>query len=149
VRLKGADRIRRIDYLPAEQLMTLVRGARAMLFPALCEGFGLPALEAMALGVPVLAGAAGALPELVGEAGLLVDPYDGEALKVAIQQLDRDSALRAQLGSAGLRRAATFSMEAYRARLAAVHRTVLDIPLAQHRGRRPVALSHAQSGAAS
>jgi len=78
--LKGAECIRRIDYLPRDHLMTLVRGARAVLFPALGEGFGLPLLEAMILGTPVIAASAGALPEVSGEAALLIDPYDIDAM---------------------------------------------------------------------
>jgi glycosyltransferase involved in cell wall biosynthesis len=146
-RLKGAERIRRIDYLPVGQLMTLVRGARAVLFPALSEGFGLPVLEAMALGAPVLAGAAGASPEVTGDAAVLVDPYDVEALTTAVRRLDEDPALRASLGARGAKRAAVFSMEAYQGRLEAVHRKVLDVPVPE-RGRRPAVLSHAQPGAA-
>ncbi len=124
-RLAGAARIRLIDYLPTAQLMTLVRGAKAVLFPSLYEGFGLPALEAMALGVPVIASTGGALPEVVGEAGLLVDPYDVDAMAVALRRLDADAGLRARLAAAGLARAGAFSMAAYQARLAALHERVL------------------------
>jgi len=126
VRLSGAERIRLIDYLPTAQLMTLVRGAKAVLFPSLYEGFGLPALEAMALGVPVLASTGGALPEVVGEAGLLVDPYDSEAMAHALRRLDADDALRARLAQAGRIRAEAFSMQAYQDRLAALHERVLS-----------------------
>ncbi len=133
VRLRGAERIRRIDYLPSDQLMTLVRGAKAVLFPALCEGFGLPVVEAMSLGAPVLAAASGALPEITGGAALLVDPYDVEALTAAIQRLDQESALRAELGAAGARRAEHFSMAAYQARLADLHRAVLAAPASRRK----------------
>lgn len=124
-RLAGTDRIRRIDYLPARHLRTLVRGARAVLFPSLYEGFGLPALEAMTLGAPVLAGDAAALPEIVGEAGLLVDPYDVTALTGALRRLDGDAALRARLVEAGRARAARFSLDAYQQRLGALHDRLL------------------------
>jgi len=147
VRLSGAERIRRIDYLPRDALMTLVRGARAVLFPALGEGFGLPVLEAMALGTPVLAGAAGALPELTGEAALLVDPYDVDAIAAAMTRLDRDPALRTRLAAAGLRQAALFDAATYQNRLRAVHRAVLERPVVR---RDPSALFRplAQPGAA-
>jgi glycosyltransferase involved in cell wall biosynthesis len=127
-RLAGAARIRLIDYLPTAQLMTLARGARAVLFPSLYEGFGLPALEAMALGVPVMASTGGALPEVVGEAGLLADPYDVDAMAQALRRLDADAELRARLAAAGLARAGAFSMAAYQGRLAALHERVLAIP---------------------
>lgn len=125
-RLSGAERIRRIDYLPAGHLQTLVRGARAVLFPSLYEGFGLPVLEAMTLGAPVMAGNTAAIPEVVGEAGRLVDPYDVGAMSRALQELDGDAALRSRLSAAGRERAALFSLDAYQARLAALHTRLLD-----------------------
>lgn len=124
-RLKGAERIRRMDYLPSEHLETLVRGARAVLFPSLYEGFGLPALEAMTLGAPVMAGAAGALPEIVGDAACLVDPHDVGAMAQALRRLDTDESLRARLAAAGPERAAAFSMTAYQGRLDALHGRLL------------------------
>jgi glycosyltransferase involved in cell wall biosynthesis len=125
-RLPGAERIRRIDYLPTGHLQTLVRGARAVLFPSLYEGFGLPALEAMALGAPVMASNAAAIPEVVGEAGRLVDPYDVGAMTRALRALDGDAALRSRLAVAGRERAALFSLSAYQDRLAALHARLLD-----------------------
>ena len=61
-------------YVDDTDLPALITGARAFLLPSLYEGFGLPALEAMACGTPVLASAVSSLPEVVGDAGLLVDP---------------------------------------------------------------------------
>lgn len=136
-RLPGAERIRRIDYLPAAHLQTLVRGARAVLFPSLYEGFGLPALEAMALGTPLMAGAAAAIPEVVGEAARLVDPYDVDAMTRALRELDGDAALRSRLAAAGPERAAVFSMAAYQDRLAALHARLLDAGGPSSR-RRPI-----------
>jgi glycosyltransferase involved in cell wall biosynthesis len=125
-RLAGAERIRRIDYLPSGHLQTLVRGARAVLFPSLYEGFGLPALEAMALGAPLMASNVAAIPEVVGEAGRLVDPYDVGAMTRALKALDGDAALRSRLAAAGRERAALFSLDAYQGRLAALHARLLD-----------------------
>lgn len=125
-RLAGAERIRRIDYLPANHLQTLVRGARAMVFPSLYEGFGLPALEAMALGAPVMASNTAALPEVVGEAGYLIDPYDVAAMTQALRRLDGDQALRSRLSAAGPERAKAFSMTAYQHRLATLHARLID-----------------------
>lgn len=125
-RLRDEGRIRLLEYLPSAQLAALVRGAKAVLFPSLYEGFGLPALEALAQGAPVLASTAGSLPEVVGDAAVLVDPYDLEGMIAALRRLDADADLRAALSAAGPRRAERFSMSAYQTRLEALHRRVLD-----------------------
>ena len=72
----GAKRVIQLDYLPRRLLMKLVASARAVLFPSLYEGFGLPVLEAMLLGAPVVTSTMGSLPEVAGDAALLADPYD-------------------------------------------------------------------------
>jgi glycosyltransferase involved in cell wall biosynthesis len=123
--LGGSQRIRRIDYLPRALLGDLVRGARAVLFPSLYEGFGLPVAEAMGCGVPVMAGRAGSLPELVGDAALLVDPYDVGAMAAALRQLDTDDALRAKLARLGPIRAARFSMANFQQAIKDVYQAVL------------------------
>ncbi|WP_270938046.1 glycosyltransferase family 4 protein [Falsiroseomonas oryzae] len=111
------DRIMLIDYVPFRLLMGLVRGARALLFPSLYEGFGLPVVEAMHLGTPVLTSNTSSLPEVAGDAALLVDPYDTRALAEAIQRLDTDAALRSELAARGPRQAAKFGAEPYAKRL--------------------------------
>jgi glycosyltransferase involved in cell wall biosynthesis len=110
-------RIVQVDYAPYGMLMTLVRGARAVLFPSLYEGFGLPVLEAMSLGTPVIASTTSSLPEVAGSAALLVDPYDVAALCEAILAVDAKAELRARLSAAGLKQAALFSEAAYQVRL--------------------------------
>ena len=62
------------DYLPDAELVDLLSGAAALVFPSLWEGFGLPAVEAMSCGVPVLASDRGSLPEVIGNAGMFFDP---------------------------------------------------------------------------
>lgn len=94
-----------------EEMPLLYGGAEALLLPSSYEGFGLPALEAMACGCPVLAARAGALPEVVGEAGLLVSPGDVAGWREAILQLCRDEPLRQHLRRQGMERAARFSWE--------------------------------------
>ncbi|WP_277980503.1 glycosyltransferase family 4 protein [Sphingomonas phyllosphaerae] len=123
-RLPGAERIRRIDYVPRALLTDLLHGARAALFPALYEGFGLPALEALAAGVPLLSSTTGALPEINGAAALAVDPYDMDAMVAAIRRLDGDAALRAELAAAGPARAAHFSQAAFADRIGQLYRQV-------------------------
>ena len=119
--LRTRHRIMMLDYVPFRLLVNLIRGARAVLFPSLYEGFGLPALEAMLLGTPVITSNTASMPEVVGDAALQVDPYDISALVQAIQAVDRDPALRARLAEAGPRRAALFSPERYAARLEALY----------------------------
>jgi len=120
-----ARRVIRLDYLPRRLLMGLVRDARAVLFPSLYEGFGLPVLEAMRLGTPVLTSNTASLPEVAGDAALLVDPYDVSALAAGIVRLDRDEALRADLSRRGPLQAEHFSTERYRQRLSALYDRVL------------------------
>jgi glycosyltransferase involved in cell wall biosynthesis len=117
----GRGRIRRLDYLSFATLVTLIRGARAVLFPSLYEGFGLPALEAMVLGAPIVASREAALPEIVGDAALMVDPYDNDAIRRAIVTIVADADLRAELSRRGRRQAALFSAVRYRDRVAALY----------------------------
>jgi glycosyltransferase involved in cell wall biosynthesis len=122
---KPPRKILRLDYLPFAHLVTLIRGARALLFPSLYEGFGLPVLEAMSLGTPVMTSTAAALAEVAGDAALLVDPLDIRAMTNAIQKIDADSDLRAELGQRGAERAKLFSPEVYQQRIGTLYRSVL------------------------
>ena len=113
--LKGAIRL---PYLGRAELIALVAGARALVFPSLAEGFGLPSAEAMALGTPVLTSDEGACAETAGGAALLVPPTEVEAIAAAMRRLDRDDALCAGLRRAGLVRAkAAFGLQAFGERL--------------------------------
>ncbi len=129
--LRTRRKIILLDYAPFRLLVSLIRSARAVLFPSLYEGFGLPALEAMLLGTPVITADTSSLPEVVGDAALTVDPYDIGQLVQAIQALDRDPQLRARLAGAGPRRAALFSPDRYEARLAALYTRLGVRPLAE------------------
>jgi glycosyltransferase involved in cell wall biosynthesis len=102
-----------------------MRGARALLFPSLYEGFGLPVLEAMMLGTPVMTSNVTSLPEITGDAALLVNPLDLDDITGAIRKLDNDKALRAELAARGCKRAELFSAEKYRDRVAALYRRVI------------------------
>jgi glycosyltransferase involved in cell wall biosynthesis len=113
----AARRIVQLDYVPYALLMTLVRGAKAVVFPSLYEGFGLPVLEAMALGTPVITSITSSLPEVAGSAAVLVDPYDVGALRDAILAIDTQADRRGRLSAAGVKQAARFSEAAYQARL--------------------------------
>jgi glycosyltransferase involved in cell wall biosynthesis len=96
-------------YVAEEDLAALYSGAAAFVFPSLYEGFGLPALEAMACGTPVITSNTTSLPEVVGDAALLVDPTDPDELCDAMSRILSEHSLREELRKRGLKRAAEFS----------------------------------------
>lgn len=115
--------------LPHAQLLDLVQAADLVVVPSRFEGFGLTALEAMALGRPVLATTAGGLPEVIehGASGWLVAPQDPALLAQAIRQLMDDAPLRQRLGAAGRQRAQLhFSLHAVTARLRDIYRRAVQ-----------------------
>jgi glycosyltransferase involved in cell wall biosynthesis len=106
-----SSRIDFVGVVPEAKLPSLYRGAEALIFPSLYEGFGLPVLEAMACGTPVVTANATAMPEVAGDAALLVDPTSVEQIATAMEQILSDATLRQQLRHKGLTRAAQFSWE--------------------------------------
>ena len=97
---------------PRPDLAALLGGAAALVHPALHEGFGLPALEAMRAGVPVIAGRSPGLVETCAAAARYVDPHDAAGLATALAELATDAALRDELARRGRARAAEFSWAA-------------------------------------
>ena len=89
-----------------EELATLYRGARALVFPSLYEGFGLPVLEAMASGTPVVTSRGGATEEVAGGAAVLVDPLDVDSIAAGIAEA---ASRREELRALGLERARAYS----------------------------------------
>jgi len=112
-------------WVAEEDKPALLSGAAAFVFPSLYEGFGLPALEAMACGIPVVASNRSSLPEVVGEGGILVEPTDVEALAEAMEVLLADDALRAELRQRALAQAAKFSWKQTALETLAVYRKVV------------------------
>ena len=119
------ERIVQIDFLPRPALLQLIRSARAVLFPSLYEGFGLPVLEALQLGAPVLTSTAGSLPEVAGDAAVLVDPLDVASIADGMRALDHDDALRRRLADEGPRQAERFAPGPYLRRLEAMYAHVM------------------------
>lgn len=93
------------------RLCALYRGALALAYPSLGEGFGLPVLEGLHLGVPVVTSAGTACADVAGESALLVDPYDVDALTDGLARVVADKALRDDLVRRGRARAAEFTWE--------------------------------------
>jgi glycosyltransferase involved in cell wall biosynthesis len=104
-----AARVKHLGHLPADTLPALYRSARALVFPSLFEGFGIPIVEAMACGCPVAASDRSALPEVVGDAGVLFDAFDAAQIAAALDRLSRDGDERDALIAAGRARAAQFT----------------------------------------
>jgi len=109
--LTSQGRVRSLGYVPETLRVSLLGGARALVYPSLYEGFGLPPLEAMACGTPVVTSDVSSLPDVVGDAALLVNPLDVDELAAAIKRLWHDETLRADLRARGLARARQFTWD--------------------------------------
>jgi len=98
-------------YVGNPDLVGLMQGALALLYPSHYETFGIPAVEAMACGTPVIAANVAGLPEVVGEAGILIDPSHSEEVVDAVCALLGDPTLRESYRNAGLKRAENFTWD--------------------------------------
>lgn len=105
----AAGHVRLAGYLGQEALAAVVAGARALVYPSLYEGFGLPVVEAMASGTPVIVSDRASLPEVAGAAGLIVDAEDDAGLAAAMRLLLEDDLEWQRRSQAGLRQAARFT----------------------------------------
>jgi glycosyltransferase involved in cell wall biosynthesis len=105
------DRIRTPGFVSDEELREIYRAATVFCMPSRYEGFGLPALEAMAAGVPVVVSDAGALPEVTGGAALLVAAGDVAGLATALGNILADPDLASRLSAAGRQRARGLTWE--------------------------------------
>lgn len=124
-RIVPGRRIHRFDFVSYNLLVSLIRGARSVLFPSLYEGFGLPVLESMQLGTPVLTSTEGSVPEIAGDAALLIDPYNTESLRNAVRALANDQDLCDHLATLGPKQAAQFSPERYQKAVASLYDSLL------------------------
>lgn len=107
--VKSLPNIIALDYLDRNELIELIRGAVCMVIPSRLEGFGVTAIESMALGVPIVASNKSALPETVGDAGMLVNPEDTTSLTNAVERIFTDQSFRENLINLGRRRACSFT----------------------------------------
>lgn len=107
MRRKGEVRI--LGYLPQQDLPIVVAGAKIFAYPSIYEGFGMPALEALASGIPSIVSNQSALPEVVGSAALLIDPQDVHGWTEALTRLIADKNAYQRLVDSGPEQATRFT----------------------------------------
>jgi glycosyltransferase involved in cell wall biosynthesis len=121
-RLGLGERVRFLDFVADEDLPALYNLAEAFVYPSLYEGFGLPALEALACGVPVMTANVSSLPEVVGAAAALVDPLDVGSIAGGMARALAEATHLRQVGPA---QAAAFSWESSADTLLACYRELI------------------------
>ncbi len=110
-RLGLEETVKVLGYLPYEDLPYLYNLARALVFPSLFEGFGIPLIEAMACGCPIACSNTTSIPEVVGDAGVFFDPSSPEDMAEKIWQLWNDDDKLREMRARGLERAKLFSWD--------------------------------------
>ena len=106
-----AGKVLWLQHVSDAELLPIMKAAKALLFPSLAEGFGLPVLEAFAAQVPVITSTTTSLPEVAGDAALAVEPTDVSALREAMLRVLDDQVLSFTLREQGLARARLFTWE--------------------------------------
>lgn len=102
------DKVIFTGFIPDEELAYLYNAATLLVFPSLEEGFGLPAMEAMACGTPVAASKTGSLPEVLGPVGRFFDPLNVNEMAAVIGNVLDNEPMRQQMSSYGIERANGF-----------------------------------------
>jgi alpha-1,3-rhamnosyl/mannosyltransferase len=118
--------VRHLGYVPEAALGLLYNGARALTYPSLYEGFGLPPVEMLACGGAVLASTAGAVAETAGAAAHLIDPHDEAGWRDALLRVCTDDGWWQQLRSGATEVAAGYRWDRCAAQTLDVYRTVLS-----------------------
>jgi alpha-1,3-rhamnosyl/mannosyltransferase len=117
--------VRWLQYLPDHDVRALMQSGSALVFASLCEGFGLPVVEAFASGLPVVASNTTSVPEVAGDAAILIDPASvgeiADGMRLIVEQPGKVNALRA----AGLARARALNWPACADQTVAVYDAVL------------------------
>jgi glycosyltransferase involved in cell wall biosynthesis len=111
---------------PKNQIPLFYNAADLLCFPSYYEGFGLPALEAMASGCPVIGSSRTSIPEIIGDQGILVDPFDYKTMANWMIDLVQSQGLRTQIAQMGLSRSKRFSWEKSASETMEVYREALQ-----------------------
>ena len=119
------DRFVITGYIPDDDLAPLYTGARALVYPSVYEGFGLPPLEAMQCGTPVITSNTSSLPEVVGDGGVRLAPDDLDGLAAAMLDIVRNTAWHAALQERALAQAGRFGWAHSASTLLQTYRTAL------------------------
>lgn len=122
-----AERVHIVAGIDQPRLVALYRGAAALLHPSLCEGFGLPVLEAMACGCPVVTSNVSAMPEVAGGAALLVDPADPASIAGALRRVVSEPELVNDMRRKGLARSGQLDRAGFARAHLQVYRQVLGL----------------------
>jgi glycosyltransferase involved in cell wall biosynthesis len=120
------DEITVTGYVPQEDLPYFYNAASVFVYPSICEGFGLPVIEAMACGTPTITSRGSSLEEIAGDAAVLVDPYDDLSIAGAIDKVLSDSDLRRKLRGSGLARSKEFSFCKMAEQTQAIYRQLIS-----------------------
>jgi glycosyltransferase involved in cell wall biosynthesis len=102
--LKLENKIFFLNFLSDEQFANIMQACRALIFPSLYEGFGMPILEAMAFGKPVLCSNVTSLPEVAGDAAIMFDPQNPTDIAEAIEKLEKNDNTVSELINRGYKR---------------------------------------------
>lgn len=101
--------IRETGYVADRERWQLLMGAEAFLFPSLYEGFGLPVIDAQSIGVPVITSDTSSLPEIAGDGAIFIDPFDSQALAMAMKEVATNPEKRADIIDKATRNTDRFS----------------------------------------
>jgi glycosyltransferase involved in cell wall biosynthesis len=103
------SKIRFVGYVPADYLPIFYNAADLFVYPSICEGFGIPLVEAMACGVPIVTSFGSSLEEVASNAAVLADPYSVASIATAMERVLSDETFAGALRQKGLRRAGDFT----------------------------------------
>lgn len=131
-KLELKNQVKFISQVSTEKIVEEYARCSLAVIPSLYEGFGFPAVEAMACGVPVVSTTGGALPEVIGRAGLLVPPKNPHALSSAIKKILHDPGLAAHLAKQGLDRVTErFAWNKVAQQMTTLYKTIIQ----EHKGQ--------------